>query len=542
MKKFFLIVVIISAGLMTARAQEKGLYIGLSGNVGIAELKWEQLPGVSIHEGGKNWSPWGYGGSLNVQYFFNEYFGIATGLGLQHYKGRSLLNASWETDKEHYLFANMVDNSPDSRYQNCDVQISLSKWEERQKAWLLEIPVMAAFQRKFGTKEAFGLYANAGIKIQIPVSKSYEVYEEYDEGSGDRVNVGGSQLHVEAYYPSVNQILDNIPNHGYGTTGVRNSSGEIEKVNLSGKPNLKLSVSLSAEFGMLISMSRRWDLSLGVYIDKGLNNMKPANADEKGRIFHPQGNQLQVADGIGKNLVYEGVWASYATRKVSTLAYGGKMGIRVKIGKLKDKQEEDELIKSLSKALQQQQKGRDTIIVKFPDSLLRYPYPGGGAYYPGNNIPEGAYPAQYAQGGYPAWYTPYPGDSLYGKYPAGGAMQNPRFSSIVDTLIESIYFDLDKAVLRKKSIEVLDRKVALMQRYPGLQMAVVGHTCDLGSEGHNDDLSMRRARAAREYMIMKGISPSRIEVVPMGKRNPTYPNSSEYNREHNRRVDFIIVR
>jgi len=86
----------------------------------------------------------------------------------------------------------------------------------------------------------------------------------------------------------------------------------------------------------------------------------------------------------------------------------------------------------------------------------------------------------------------------------------------------------------------LDAKVELMKKYPHATITVVGHTCDLGTGEYNDRLSYDRAEAVRFYFIEHGIHPSRIIPIPKGKRNPTYPNTSETNRGLNRRVDFFI--
>jgi peptidoglycan-associated lipoprotein len=88
----------------------------------------------------------------------------------------------------------------------------------------------------------------------------------------------------------------------------------------------------------------------------------------------------------------------------------------------------------------------------------------------------------------------------------------------------------------------LDRKVALMKKYPQAVITVIGHTCDKGNSGYNDILSYNRAETARVYLIKSGINDSRIISVPMGMKNPTYTNILEHNRELNRRVDFIIAK
>jgi outer membrane protein OmpA-like peptidoglycan-associated protein len=190
----------------------------------------------------------------------------------------------------------------------------------------------------------------------------------------------------------------------------------------------------------------------------------------------------------------------------------------------------------------------DTLLssMKPYDSLANSEWSPDNQYSPNNpNNPNYAYPV---------WYTPdylnnpiYKGDVGLGvedegpNNPESVKRNNDILNMISEWMTESIYFDLGKYELRDLSIAVLDRKVAMMNRYPRLSMALIGHTCDLGGNTLNDELSYNRCIAARNYMIRKGVKASRIDIVPMGKHHPDYPNNTEVNRELNRRVDFIIV-
>ena len=49
-----------------------------------------------------------------------------------------------------------------------------------------------------------------------------------------------------------------------------------------------------------------------------------------------------------------------------------------------------------------------------------------------------------------------------------------------------------------------------MKEFPDLEMRVESHTDARGSDEYNMALSKRRAKAASDYLISKGIDPSRI--------------------------------
>jgi len=70
-----------------------------------------------------------------------------------------------------------------------------------------------------------------------------------------------------------------------------------------------------------------------------------------------------------------------------------------------------------------------------------------------------------------------------------------------------------------------------------IQVEIGGHTCDLGSDEYNLNLSRRRAERVRNDLIQfYRIKPRRLVVVGYGERLPHEPNDLEVNRRLNRRV------
>jgi outer membrane protein OmpA-like peptidoglycan-associated protein len=45
-----------------------------------------------------------------------------------------------------------------------------------------------------------------------------------------------------------------------------------------------------------------------------------------------------------------------------------------------------------------------------------------------------------------------------------------------------------------------------------------------------------------EYILSKGISPSRIKSKGYGETKPVVPNDTDENRQLNRRVEFTIIK
>lgn len=67
---------------------------------------------------------------------------------------------------------------------------------------------------------------------------------------------------------------------------------------------------------------------------------------------------------------------------------------------------------------------------------------------------------------------------------------------------------------------------------------VAGHTCDLGDNGYNMELSMKRAAAVKEYLVSLGVDSNRLMTTGFGETSPMVPNAGEAERRKNRRVDL----
>lgn len=71
----------------------------------------------------------------------------------------------------------------------------------------------------------------------------------------------------------------------------------------------------------------------------------------------------------------------------------------------------------------------------------------------------------------------------------------------------------------------------------GYVYKIEGHTCDLGSDAFNLDLSLRRAQTVRDYLVGTfNLSGDQLEIEGYGERYPAVPNTDETARQKNRRV------
>lgn len=108
--------------------------------------------------------------------------------------------------------------------------------------------------------------------------------------------------------------------------------------------------------------------------------------------------------------------------------------------------------------------------------------------------------------------------------------------------LNNVFFDFDKWDLRSESFIELNRVVDLMNENPTIEIEMSAHTDSKGSDDYNYKLSDERARSVREYILSKGIAPSRIISQGYGETKPVVENDTDDNRQLNRRVEFKILK
>lgn len=110
----------------------------------------------------------------------------------------------------------------------------------------------------------------------------------------------------------------------------------------------------------------------------------------------------------------------------------------------------------------------------------------------------------------------------------------PRKPGIV---LDGINFQTAKATILAESFPRLDRVVEYMTHKKSAKILVSGHTDNVGKPATNKQLSERRAQACKDYLVQKGIDPSRIQVAGFGDEQPVASNDTEEGRQQNRRIE-----
>ncbi len=116
-----------------------------------------------------------------------------------------------------------------------------------------------------------------------------------------------------------------------------------------------------------------------------------------------------------------------------------------------------------------------------------------------------------------------------------------NITSGAKVILKNIFFDFDKATLRKESIPELERVITFLLANPTVKIEVSGHTDNRGSHDYNKQLSKARAKAVVEYFISKGIDRNRLTYRGAAYDEPISTNDTDEGRQQNRRVEFKIT-
>lgn len=107
--------------------------------------------------------------------------------------------------------------------------------------------------------------------------------------------------------------------------------------------------------------------------------------------------------------------------------------------------------------------------------------------------------------------------------------------------LSGILFDVGKATLKPASEITVAKLAGILMVFPSMNLSIEGYTDSTGPADLNMHLSMDRARAVYEFLMMQGISNARMKYQGFGPENPVAPNDTEVNRARNRRVEVVLT-
>jgi outer membrane protein OmpA-like peptidoglycan-associated protein len=118
-------------------------------------------------------------------------------------------------------------------------------------------------------------------------------------------------------------------------------------------------------------------------------------------------------------------------------------------------------------------------------------------------------------------------------------------------VVPNVYYNVNRWNIRPDAAVELDRLATIMQQNPSLQIELTSHTDCRASSRYNMVLSARRAKAAVDYLVRKGIKIQRIIAVGYGESQITngcvcepsnYSPCTEAQHQENRKTEVKVLR
>ncbi|MBT5331759.1 MAG: OmpA family protein [Porticoccaceae bacterium] len=120
-------------------------------------------------------------------------------------------------------------------------------------------------------------------------------------------------------------------------------------------------------------------------------------------------------------------------------------------------------------------------------------------------------------------------------YIGGTSMANGGAMVAEDDVV--LYFGFDQSTLTPQSRAALTRIAAALRTSTG-NVRLEGHADERGSREYNIALGERRANAVSDFLVLQGVSASRLETISYGEERPAVNGTGDRVWSQNRRVEI----
>ncbi|ALV27284.1 peptidoglycan-associated lipoprotein Pal [Pannonibacter phragmitetus] len=105
---------------------------------------------------------------------------------------------------------------------------------------------------------------------------------------------------------------------------------------------------------------------------------------------------------------------------------------------------------------------------------------------------------------------------------------------------DRVFFSNDQSTLSGQAQATLDKQAQWLNSYSRYSITMEGHADERGTRQYNIALGARRANAARDYLVSRGVSASRIRTISYGKERPVAVCDDESCWSQNRRAVTVL--
>jgi peptidoglycan-associated lipoprotein len=109
------------------------------------------------------------------------------------------------------------------------------------------------------------------------------------------------------------------------------------------------------------------------------------------------------------------------------------------------------------------------------------------------------------------------------------------------TMQQVIHFQNDQSDISDSAKAILDDKVTVFRANPAMRIVISGFASQPGTSDYNMALGLRRAEAAKAYLVSRGVEPIRIEIATKGEGQLLVEGPGEVADAQNRRGQFRLL-
>ena len=108
--------------------------------------------------------------------------------------------------------------------------------------------------------------------------------------------------------------------------------------------------------------------------------------------------------------------------------------------------------------------------------------------------------------------------------------------------MQTIYFAFDKYDISPEAAEKLQADATVAKNQAAkFNIKIEGNCDEWGSDEYNFALGLKRAKAAKDFMVAEGIAAERISMISYGESNPVCVEKTKECWAKNRRDDFKLL-
>ncbi|MCY1704852.1 peptidoglycan-associated lipoprotein Pal [Pannonibacter sp. SL95] len=123
----------------------------------------------------------------------------------------------------------------------------------------------------------------------------------------------------------------------------------------------------------------------------------------------------------------------------------------------------------------------------------------------------------------------------------GNAAATPGSSQdFVVNVGDRIFFEEDQSTINVQARGTLDKQAQWLSTYGKYMVTIEGHADERGTRQYNIALGARRATAARDYLVSRGVASSRLRTISYGKERPVAVCNDNSCWSQNRRAVTVL--